>query len=197
MKPGGAIEFPEQQCNEKEKAMQTDALIRSLLISVILLMLVPAYAQEKRHLNYQSPADNTKYLQQHVIDAGDVKGHQVRIYEIKKTYAKDTFVLNGVNVVEEWIRGYSDYIDGNGRNWGYTAFMLENGDKVFARYDGNSQTVIAPDGAKKGTGISTAILTGGTGKFRTIRGTIRGSYSFDPSRGYNAGQFEGDYWFDD
>ena len=182
--------------------MNTNFATRSLsilatLASAALFTISHAQAQEKHHVSYQAPAENTKYLQQYVIDAGDVKGHQVRIYEIKKTYPKEAFVLNGVNVVEEWIRGYSDYVDGNGRNWGYSTYQLENGDKVFTRYEGNSHTLIASDGAKKGSGISTGVLIGGTGKFRTIRGTMRTSYSFDPSKGYNNSQSEGDYWMDE
>ena len=99
-------------------------------------------------------------------------------------------------MVEEWDRGYSDYIDGNGRNWGYLTFLLENGDKIYGRFDGNAQTVIAADGSKKSSGIGTATLSGGTGKFRGIRGTIRNSYVFDPGKGYNTGQAEGDYWIE-
>ena len=65
------------------------------------LTAIDASTQEKHRVNYQVPAENTKYVQQHVIDAGDVKGHQVRILEVKKDILKDTLVLEGVNVVEE------------------------------------------------------------------------------------------------
>jgi len=74
--------------------------------------------------------------------------------------------FEGVGVVEEWNRGYSVYVDGNGRNWGYSTFVLENGDKVFARWDGNAQTVIGTDGAKKSSGIGTSMFNGATGKFQ-------------------------------
>ena len=169
-------------------------LIAALLAGMSTLPVIDASAQEKHRINYQVPAEKTKYVQQHVIDAGDVKGHQVRILEIKKDILKDSLVLEDVNVVEEWDRGYSDYIDGNGRNWGYITFILENGDKVFARWEGNAQTVIGSDGAKKSSGTSTVVLSGGTGKFQKIRGTIRGSYTFDPGKGINTGHSEGEYW---
>ena len=172
-------------------------LFISLSLIITTLPAIDAAAQEKHRIKYQVPAENTKYVQQHAIDVGDVKGHQVRIVEIKKDILKDTLVLEGVNVVEEWDRGYSDYIDGNGRNWGYIAFLLENGDKVFGRWEGNAQTVIGSDGAKKSSGSSTVILSGGTGKFQKIKGTIRGSYAFDPSKGINASKWEGEYWMDE
>lgn len=169
-------------------------LLSALLLGMSTLTVIDAAAQDKRRIKYQTPAENTKYVQQHVIDAGDIQGHQVRIVEIKKTIPKDALAFEGISVVEEWNRGYSDYVDGNGRNWGYTTFVLENGDKVFARWDGNAQTVIDSGGAKKSSGTSTSILTGGTGKFQKIRGTMRGSYTFDPGKGINTGHSEGEYW---
>jgi hypothetical protein len=172
-------------------------LILTFLIGLITLTAIDATAQEKHHIAYQVPAENTKYIQQHAIDAGDVKGHQVRILEVKRLFPKDTLVFEGVNVVEESDRGYSDYIDGNGRNWGYSTFVLETGDKVFARWDGNAQTVHNSDGTKKSTGISTSIFSGGTGKYLKIKGTLRGSYTFDAGKGINMGQWEGDYWMED
>lgn len=171
-------------------------LISTFLIGLTTLTAIDAAAQEKHHIAYQVPAENTKYIQQHAIDAGDIKGHQVRILEVKRVFPKDTLVFEGVNVIEESDRGYSDYIDANGRNWGYSTFVLENGDQVFARWDGNAQTISGSDGTRKSTGISTSILIGGTGTFQQIRGTIRGSYTFDASRGINTGQWEGEYWID-
>lgn len=169
-------------------------LFISLLLIITTLPAIDASAQEKHRIKYQVPAENTKYVQQHAIDAGDVKGHQVRILEIKRAIPKDTLAFEGISVVEEWNRGYSDYVDGNGRNWGYTTFILESGDKVFGRWDGTAQTVIGSDGAKKSSGIGTMNLTGGTGKFQKIRGTFRDSYTFDASKGINTGQSEGEYW---
>lgn len=169
----------------------------TLLISLTTLMAIDATAQEKHHIAYQTPAENSKYIQQHAIDAGDAKGHQIRILEIKKVLPKDAPVYEGVKAVEEWNRGYSDYVDGNGRNWGYTTIVLENGDKIFGRWDGVSQTIISADGSKKSSSISASTFTGGTGKFQKIRGTFRGSSTFDAGKGINSGQVEGDYWMED
>ncbi len=172
-------------------------VISTLLIGLTTSMAVDATAQEKHRIAYQVPAENTKYIQQHAIDAGDAKGHQIRILEIKKVFPKDALGYEGVNVVEEWNRGYSDYVDGNGRNWGYVTIVLENGDKIFGRWDGNAQTIIGSDGSKKSSGTSTSNFTGGTGKFQKIRGTFLSSYTFDAGKGFNTGQTEGDYWMDD
>jgi hypothetical protein len=59
-------------------------------------------------------------------------------------------------LVESSNRGYSDYINGNGRAWGYRVTILENGDKIFSEYFGNSHTTVTADGSKK---APTAVFT--------------------------------------
>ena len=74
------------------------------------------WAQQKHKISGKLRAANTKYTQQYVIDVGDVPGHQIRIFEIHRTFPKDPPAFEGVRTVEEWVRGFSDYTDGNG--WG-------------------------------------------------------------------------------
>ena len=45
-----------------------------------------ALAQEKQHVSYTVDAANSKYTQQHFIDVGDSAGHQVRSFEIHRTF---------------------------------------------------------------------------------------------------------------
>jgi hypothetical protein len=91
-----------------------------------------AVAQEKQRVSMKTPAENTKYTQQLFIDVGDAPGHQVRVYEIHRTYPSNPPVFNGVKLVESWSRGTSDYNDSNGLTTGYDVYVLENGDKFFA-----------------------------------------------------------------
>jgi hypothetical protein len=71
---------------------------------------------------------------------------------------------------------------------------LENGDKIFAQFDGTSQTTVAPDGSKKSTFTGVTRYTGGTGKYVGIRGFLRTSVVFDPDKNVNQQQTEGEYW---
>ena len=41
---------------------------------------------EKQKISFKVPASNTKYRQQHVLDVGDVPGHQIRVFEIHRTF---------------------------------------------------------------------------------------------------------------
>jgi hypothetical protein len=43
-------------------------------------------AQQKQRVSYKSSAETSKYTQQHVIDVGDMPGHQVRVFEIYRVY---------------------------------------------------------------------------------------------------------------
>jgi hypothetical protein len=191
----------------------TDKEVRKMRISILegtkmFLMLtigsaltifgVPqASAQQKHQIAYKTLGENTQYTQQHAIDVGDIPGHQVRINEIHTVFPKDAPMFEGVRVVESWMRGYSDYVDINGRHWGYGILILENGDKIFTRNDGSSQTIVGADGAKKSTATGVTTLTGGTGKFRGIHGTLRYVTNFDPKTGLNEGRTEGAYWLED
>ncbi len=141
-------------------------------------------AQERCKVSEEATAAKSNYTQQQVLDVGDVSGHQIRVFEncehLKRT--------------ESWTRGYSDYIDRNGRAWGYDVTSLENGDKIFAQFDGTSQTTVAPDGSKKSTFTGVTRYTGGTGKYEGIRGFLRTSVVFDPDKNVNQQQTEGEYW---
>ena len=59
-----------------------------------------------------------------------------------------------------------------------------------------NQTVVAANGSKKMSGLGVITLTGGTGKFRGIRGTLRGTVVFNPREGYIERQNEGEYWIE-
>ena len=180
-------------------SISRSAYLLSILIigtAMTLLGIPETWAQQKRQISFKNLGENTKYTEQHAIDVGDVPGHQVRINEIHYTYPQDPPVFEGVRAVEQWNHGYSDSIDTNGRHWGYVTYVLENGDKIFARNDGSSQTIVNPDGTKKSTATGVTTLTGGTGKFRGIQGTLRYIVFFDPKAGLNEGRTEGTYWIE-
>ena len=152
-----------------------------------------ALAQQMQRVSFKVSAANTKYTQQHVLDVGDVPGHQVRIYELHRTFPTDAPVINGVKLVETWGRSISDYTDNNGPGITYTVYMMEGGDKFFTKGSLVSLSSVNPDGTRKNTATSVATITGGTGKFATIKGTIRTVTVFDPKSGLNEGQTEIEY----
>lgn len=154
-------------------------------------MAVSASAQQKQRISFVLPPGQSKYTQQHVIDVGDVPEHKLRAYELQRTFASNGPVFEGSRLVELWIRGISDFVDVNGLATAYSVYVFDNGDKVFARSD----LVAATDAGKTAT-LAAGRITGGTGKFRNIRGVIRVASSPDPQSGLLKSAFDIDYWFD-
>lgn len=165
-------------------------------VSVMLFGMSNGWAQQKQKVSYKVSAENSKYTQQHVIDVGDVPGHQVRLYEIHRTFPKDAPMFEGVRLKEVWTRGYSDYTDLNGPSLVYNVYLLENGDKFYSRIDLVAQSVANADGSKKTTSTSAGSLTGGTGKLRGIRGTIKAVTISDIKAGRNETQADFEYWIE-
>ena len=174
----------------------TTVFVLSLIAGLILLAPTQSLAQEKHKYSFGAPPGASVYTQQHAIDVGDVPGHQVRIFEIRAKYTNDAPVYAGVKVVEGWTRASSDLTNGSGRSSGYGISIFENGDKIFSRFETLVHTVVDADGSRKSSYTTVTTLTGGTGKFSTIRGTLRGAGSTDFRTGLSGVKTEGEYWFE-
>ena len=175
----------------KSSYMLALALAAGVVISVFG---TEASAQEKQKFLFKQPPGISKYDEQHAIDVGDVPGHQVRVFSGHLVYTQEAPVYDGVKVKEAWNRGLSDYTEGNGRNTGYYVALLENGDKVFGRFEGITQTTVNTDGSKVTKSYGVTTLTGGTGKFKSIRGTLHNAGMID----FKTSEYviEGEYWIE-
>jgi hypothetical protein len=100
-----------------------------------------------------------------------------------------------VKVVEARGVLVSDYVEGSGNALTYTVSTLENGDRIFSRATILTHTSVGADGARRTSFTSVTTLTGGTGKFMNIRGTLRGSGFSDMKSGTSGTVVEGEYWF--
>jgi hypothetical protein len=167
--------------------------IVALFASAVALPATEAAAQEMQRVSYKTPAANSKYSVQHVLDVGDIPGHQVRLFELRRTFPTDAPTINGVKLKETISRGLSDYIDTNGANTNYVEYVMENGDKFFSRQTTVSQSTVAADGKRKNIATGSGVLTGGTGKFATIKGVVRTTNVFDAKAGINDGESEIEY----
>ena len=163
--------------------------------ALAVLAASATFAQQKQKLSYKVQSSMSSYTQQHVIDVGDVPGHQIRVYEVRYSFAADGPAFDGVKVTDAWSRATSDYVDGTGNSSGYTVYNLQNGEKVFGHYALVTQTSVGADGAKKATFSTVTTLNGGTGRFRGIRGTLRTNGATDFKAGPSS-QTDGEYWID-
>ena len=159
----------------------------ALLCLAVALPASNAAAQEKQHVSFKAPAENSKFTQQLNIDIGDVPNHIMRIFEVHTTFPSNAPVINGVKLVESWTRGVGDRIDGQGPATQYAVYVMDNGDRFSARFDAVVQNV-----SGKFTSTQVGNITGGTGKFSSIHGAVRIITNFD-FKGFNESQTDIDY----
>jgi len=167
------------------------------IIAVAVLSLLGAsqgWAQEKHRFSYKSPPG--KYLQRVAIDLGDVPGHQAAIYEVQYKFTSDAPVYDGVKVVEIFVRGTSDTIAGSGSSILYSTSVMENGDKIFTQSNMLLNATVNADGSRQARMTTVGKITGGTGKFKGIRGSIRAAGTTDFKTGTSDQQNEVEYWFE-
>jgi hypothetical protein len=171
--------------------MRSTILALSAAFAIVSgLQASDALAQQKQQVSFKTPAANTKYTQQTVIDVGDVPGHQVRVFELHRTYPVDAPVVNGLKLTEMWTRGVTDFTDGTGSSVNYSVYVMENGDKFFTRLNLVAQSL----GSGKFTTTSAGSVTGGTGKLAGIQGIVRTTGMAQPTAGVNENQTDIEYW---
>lgn len=133
------------------------------------------------------------YVEERAIDATDVPGHQVRIYQLKFKYPKKDLVFLGVPVVESISTGISDYTNWSGQFTTYAVYTLEDGSKVFAKGAGTTRSEAG--GARKFAYVDTFV--GGTGRFRGIRGQVRGNGERAAGAKSITNANSGEYWVEE
>jgi ketosteroid isomerase-like protein len=174
----------------EENMYRHSTLIATTAALLLVALQTPqAGAEEKQHVSFKAPAENSKYTQQVNVTVGDVPNHIVRIYEVHITFPNNPPVINGIKLVEQFSRGTADYIDGNGSGTQYSIFVLENGDRFFSRNANLVQNI----GGKGTTSTQVGHITGGTGKVAGIHGTVRLDTNFNMQTGFNESQTDIDY----
>jgi len=158
----------------------------------VLFAPVIAYAQEKHIVAFDAPASGNKYTQQYILDVGDVPEHKLRLYELVRSYGGKDQTIEGVVLKEAVIRATSDLTDLNGLGRSYVEYRMANGDKIFARGFFLNHTLPESSRLKNLTELD---ITGGTGKFRGIRGIVRAETVAD-SKAFNQNRTEFEYWFE-
>jgi hypothetical protein len=165
------------------------ALTLTTITLAIVVLAGGALAQQRQHVSYKVGAENSKYTQQQNVDLRDVPNHLLRIFDVHRTFPTNAPVVNGLKIVEAWNSGIADRIDGVGPLTEYDVYVAGEGDKFFCRVDGMSQQV-SPG---RFTVTTFGPITGGTGKFTGIEGTVRAFATFEPATGFNETQIDIEY----
>lgn len=152
-------------------------------------------AQGREKISYEVSDEYSKYTLLQLLDVGDIPGHSLALYELHRVFPKGALVFSGVSATEQWLRGTVDTVDGNGTVIGYGFYNLEDGEKIFGKFDGISQSATGLSSDVR-TVIGSTVLTGGTGKMRRIRGILHFVTHTDVSKSLNASKCEGEYWLE-
>ena len=93
---------------------------------------------------------------------------------------------------EEWIYMHSDSVAGTGTHRGHSVTNYENGDKSYQKWEGTHKTTVK-DGAWETKFEGKSQFTGGTGKFKNIKGggAYKGTMTAKGVTG--SGEFEAEY----
>jgi hypothetical protein len=143
------------------------------IAALLLTVAMPAFAQQSA--TFKAPIG--KYEVSQNVDVGDIPGHIFRVFAWRAT--PDTPpTVNGLKIVEMVTRGTAEMTNSNGGGQGITTFVADNGDKIIARWISGNQLV-----GGKPTSLAGGTITGGTGKFTGIQGTMKLNSNFDPSPG--------------
>lgn len=169
-----------------------------LVIVAFAAILFPAgsHAQKKFQIDV-SPPQQSRYVKEHIIDAADAPGHQLRIVEIEKDYTSSHPIVRGVKItkVRQW--AFTNYTNGVGPVIFYETWSDGRGNMFFVEGTAETESQITATGSRRGTSSGSGRITGGTGKFATIQGVLAGRTEFDsdPNDGYNRNKGRIEYWF--
>jgi hypothetical protein len=143
--------------------MRPTVITAALLCLAIGLPGSNAHAQQRQQVSFK--VQERKFPVSQNVDVGDVRNHQVRLFDTHLILPNPT--INGLRLVEAFVRGTADYTGLVGGGVGYHMFVAENGDKIFTR----NTLSIEPDQDNKATSttVRAGQITGGTGKIQRTR----------------------------
>jgi hypothetical protein len=165
--------------------------------AALLLFGAAQAAEPERHaLAYSLDPAATRYVRQYRVEVGDVPRHELRVFDLTRRFTRAAPAIDGVRVSESQERGVADLVDQDGSESAYVIYLLEDGNRVFGRYSGTVQTRRWPDGSRHYDVRGTIELTGGTGRFEAIRGSLTVWQALDPGADSSQGEARGEYWFE-
>ena len=140
----------------------------SLLVTLVLVLgAAPTTACAER-IEHTGTKSNPRVISRSAMaiqdQAGREVGTEVVLGELK-------FANSPIKIKEEWVHNQFDYVAGTGPHWGFFVDVHENGDQTMGRFEGSTVTKTNPDGSWVTTWQGTHRYTGGTGKFRNVKGS--------------------------
>jgi hypothetical protein len=173
-----------------KRADWKESQLRRGVVGVIATFLVvslsfSAQAGEKKKItgtNKPGPP-----ISKTVVSPGDDPKHELNLTIRRDTTTSSDPDWDGT---EEMVYDYGDSVAGTGTHRGYTRRLYKNGDTTYGSFEGAHKTTKKEDGSSETTWEGTWKFTGGTGKFKDVKGggTYRGKATAEGA----ATEFEGE-----
>jgi len=138
----------------------------ALITLTLVLGGLPSTASAER-IEHIGTKSNPRVISRSAIAIQDPIGREVGTEVVLSAIS---FANSPVKVKEEWVQNQFDYTAGTGNHWGLFVDVHENGDQTFGRFEGATVTKTNVDGSWVTTWQGTHRYTGGTGKYRNVRG---------------------------
>ena len=124
---------------------------------------------------------------------GDDPKHELVVLEIRRETTTSSNPDH--NETELIVYGQSDLVEGTGTARGYYRRLFKNGDTDYGPYEGTQKTTVKEDGSWETTWEGTWKVTGGTGKFKNIKGggTYRGKATAQEAEAFTEWEGEVEY----
>jgi hypothetical protein len=163
------------------KIKETTMMLRRVLLGACVLSLVTLAAAQTK---VSGSAQCTKPDIQQKVDVPDHPGHTFSVSQFKCTWSKPMEVA-GIQDKDGVDTGLGELHGDAGTSHGYYVDTFANGDKTYVHWQGT-------DSMKDGTSQGKWIYSGGTGKFKGLKGsgTYKGKYAQDGTVSFDV---EGDY----
>jgi hypothetical protein len=149
----------------------TSGMVGVIVVLAAFAWSFSAQAAEKKKFSGTNHEPQT--ISQTVVSPGDVPKHEL-VLNVRR-YATTSSDPEW-NETEEMNYGQSDQVAGTGTHRGYFRRFHKNGDTTYGTYEGTHQTTVKADGSWEAISEGKWQFTGGTGKFKHIKGsgTYRG-----------------------
>jgi hypothetical protein len=138
---------------------------------VVISLSFSAQAGEKKKITGTNKFG--PFISRTVVSPGDDPKHELVLFIRRDTTTSSDPDWDGTEVM---VYGQSDEVAGTGTHRGYNRRLYKNGDTTYSSYEGTHKTTVKEDGSRETTIEGTYKFTGGTGKFKNIKGggTYRG-----------------------
>ena len=163
------------------KVFTSKAGTSGILVAVAIALCSFAAEVTAEKIEQTSVKSNPRIVSRNAATLVDVANHEIG-QEVQLSNIK--FSNAAFKVKEEWTYNQFNYIGGSGPHRGTFIDWHEDGAQTFGTYEGAQKTVGNSDGSWTATWEGTYKYTGGSGKFKNIKGS--GTYKGKAS---SAGNF--------